>query len=61
MANKKKLKAVLPSASDKNGLDSLVLAYTPRFTALLDRAENRIKRSGGVKDKEFWEATKKKR
>ena len=52
--------AVLLAVSDEKELERLVLAHTPRFMTLLDRAEKRIKRSGGVKHKEFWEAIKKK-
>ena len=53
--------AVLISVSDEEELECLVLAHTPRFMALLDGAEKRIKRTGGVRHKEFWAAIKKKR
>jgi prevent-host-death family protein len=52
--------AVLLAVSDEEELERLILAHTPRFMTLLDRAEKRIKRSGGVKHKEFWKAIKKK-
>jgi hypothetical protein len=35
-------------------LERLVLAHTPRFMALLDAAEARIRKRGGVTHKEFW-------
>jgi prevent-host-death family protein len=52
--------AVLLSVSNEEELERLVLAHTPRFMALLDRAGKRIKRTGGVRHKEFWAAIKKK-
>jgi len=47
--------AVLLAVSDEEELERLVLAHTPRFRALLDSAEKRIKKSGGIKHKKFWE------
>jgi len=46
--------AVLISVTDEAELERLVLAHTPRFRRLLDAAERRIKRTGGVAHKEFW-------
>ena len=53
--------AVLLSVSNEEELERLVLVHTPRFMALLDTAEKRIRRSGGIKYREFWEIVKKKR
>ena len=53
--------AVLLSVANEEELERLVLAHTPRFMALLDRAGKRIRKSGGVRHKEFWAAIKKKR
>lgn len=53
--------AVLLSVSNEEDLEHLILAHTPRFASLLDAAEKRIRKSGGVKHKEFWAAVKKKR
>lgn len=53
--------AVLLSVSNEEELERLVLAHTPRFIALLDRAGKRIRRTGGVRHKEFWTAIRKKR
>lgn len=53
--------AVLLSVSNEEELERLVLAHTPRFMALLDRAGKRIRKSGGVKHKEFWRVVKKRR
>ncbi|TAJ82242.1 type II toxin-antitoxin system Phd/YefM family antitoxin [bacterium] len=51
--------AVLLAVSDEEELERLVLAHTPRFMGLLDNAEKRIGRSGGIEHKEFWRAVKK--
>lgn len=53
--------AVLLSVANEEELERLVLAHTPRFMTLLDRAGKRIRRTGGVRHKEFWAAIKKKR
>jgi prevent-host-death family protein len=49
--------AVLLAVPDREELERLVLAHTPRFAALLDAAHARIKRSGGVRHEDFWKAT----
>ena len=41
--------AVLRTVSDEEELERLVLAHTPRFMGLLDRAEKRIKKGDGVR------------
>lgn len=46
--------AVLVAVSDEEELERLVLGYTPRFRAMLDAAERRIRRGGGVGHAEFW-------
>jgi PHD/YefM family antitoxin component YafN of YafNO toxin-antitoxin module len=52
--------AVLVAVSDEEELERLVLAHTPRFLALLDAAHDRIKKGGGVRQKDFWKAAEKK-
>jgi len=47
-------KAVLVAVSDEEELERLILAYTPRFKALLDSAYERIREGGGIKHEEFW-------
>lgn len=49
----------LVAVSDEEELDRLVLAHTPRFIALLDAAQDRIKKSGGLSHKDFWNAAEK--
>jgi prevent-host-death family protein len=52
--------AVLVSVQEGDELERLVLAHTPRFRRLLDTAERRIRRTGGIKHKDFWKAVHKK-
>ncbi len=53
-------KAVLVKISDDEALERLVLAHTPRFMALLDAAERRIKKGRGIKHDDLWRTAKKK-
>ncbi len=46
--------AVLIAVDDEDELDRLVLAYTPRFRAMLDAARQQIRETGGVKHEDFW-------
>jgi prevent-host-death family protein len=46
--------AVLVSVTDEDELERLVLAYTPRFRKLIEVAEKRIKKEGGLRHKDFW-------
>jgi len=48
--------AVLISAIDDEELERLVLAHTPRFRRLLDAAEQRIQKTGGLKHDDFWKS-----
>lgn len=52
--------AVLVAVSDEEDLERLVLAHTPRFMAILDAAERRIKKGKGIKHDDFWRMVKKK-
>ncbi|MDP9371589.1 MAG: type II toxin-antitoxin system prevent-host-death family antitoxin [Chloroflexota bacterium] len=46
--------AVLIAAPEGDDLERLVLAHTPRFRHLLDEAEERVRRTGGIKHEDFW-------
>ena len=46
--------AALVSVADEDELERLVLAYTPRFRRLLERAERSIRRTGGIEHDELW-------
>jgi prevent-host-death family protein len=48
--------AVLIAVIDDEELERLVLAHTPRFRRLLDAAEQRIQKTGGVKHDDFWKS-----
>ena len=51
--------AVITGITDPDDLERLVLAHTPRFRRLIDAAERRIAKSGGVPHDEFWAAVEK--
>lgn len=46
--------AVLLAVGEEDELERLVLAHTPRFRRLLEKAERRIEATGGVGHKDFW-------
>ncbi len=48
--------AVLVSVPEEDELERLLLAHTPRFRRLLDAAEQRLQRTGGIKHKSFWKS-----
>ncbi len=52
--------AVLVAVSDEAEMERLVLAHMPRFMAVLDSAERRIKKGRGIKHGDFWRAIGKK-
>ena len=48
----------LLAVGDEDELERLVLAYTPRFRAILDAARQRIRETGGIKHEYFWHEIK---
>lgn len=46
--------AVLLAVTDDDELERLVLAYSPRFQALLDKSRRQIEKSGGIPHEQFW-------
>lgn len=48
--------AVLVAVGEEDELERLVLAHTPRFRRLLEKAERRVVATGGVRHKDFWAA-----
>jgi prevent-host-death family protein len=50
--------AVIVSVADEEELERLVLAHTPKFRRLLDAAERRIRRGGGIKHQDFWKSVR---
>ena len=54
-------KAVLVAARNEEELEWLILAHMPRFMAMLNAAERRIKKGRGIKHGDFWKAVDKHR
>lgn len=46
--------AVLLNVEDEDELEGLVLAYSPKFRALLQAARDEVRISGGIPHDEFW-------
>ena len=49
-------KAVLVAAGNEEQLGPLILANTPRFMAMLNAAEKRIKKGRGIQTRRFLES-----
>lgn len=47
--------AVLIWVDDEEELERLVLAYTPKFRAILEAARQQIRETGGVRHEDFWQ------
>ncbi len=47
--------AVLLSMEDEDELERLILAYSPKFRDLLQKARKEIQGKGGIAHKEFWQ------
>jgi prevent-host-death family protein len=48
--------AVLLAVTDEDELERLVLAYSPRFQALLEKSRRQIEETGGIPHEAFWRA-----
>jgi prevent-host-death family protein len=48
--------AVILAVYDEEELERLLLAHSSKLQALLDAAERRIHRAGGLRHEEFWTA-----
>ena len=46
--------AVIVQMTDPDELERFILAHSPKFMAMLDAAEERIRRTGGLSQEEFW-------
>lgn len=46
--------AVLIGVEDEDELERLVLAYSPKFQAMLAAARQRIRETGGIPHEQFW-------
>jgi prevent-host-death family protein len=47
--------AVLLGVSDEEEIERLVLAYSPKFQAVLARGRQQIQMSGGIAHEDFWQ------
>jgi prevent-host-death family protein len=47
--------AVLISMADEDELERVILAYSPRFQNILQKAKKEIQESGGIAHKDFWQ------
>jgi prevent-host-death family protein len=50
--------AVLLAVTDDDELERLVLAYSPKFQALLDKSRRQIEETGGIPHERFWREVK---
>ncbi|RLC12423.1 MAG: hypothetical protein DRI57_17735 [Deltaproteobacteria bacterium] len=48
--------AVLLSVSEKDDIERVLLACNPGFQALMNDADRRIKKTGGIKHDDFWKS-----
>ena len=46
--------ALLTGIAEDDDIDSLLLAYNPRFLEILREARARVQKTGGIKQKDFW-------
>ena len=46
--------AVLLSVEDEEELERLILAYSPKLRAILDRARQQIQETGGIQQEDLW-------
>jgi hypothetical protein len=56
MKNRRPVAILMNIHEDREELERLILAHTPRFQALTKDAENRILALGGMEHDEFWDS-----
>lgn len=47
--------AVILAVEDEDEMERLVLAYSPRFRAMLQAAREQIRELGGIPHEQFWQ------
>jgi prevent-host-death family protein len=47
--------AVLLGVTDEEEIERLVLAYSPKFQAVLARGRQQIQETGGIAHEDFWQ------
>jgi prevent-host-death family protein len=50
--------AVLLAVTDDDELERLVLGYSPKFQALLDKSRRQVEETGGIPHDAFWREVK---
>jgi prevent-host-death family protein len=53
--------AVLVALQDEDDLESLILAHSPKFQALLEAAREQIRTGVGIPHEDFWQEMEKKK
>lgn len=46
--------AVLLTLEDEGELERLLLAYSPKFQAILNKGYQQIQETGGIRHEDFW-------
>src|SRR5437773_11536074 len=46
--------AVLVGVQDEDEIERLLMAYSPRLRAILDKSRQQIREGGGIGHEEFW-------
>jgi prevent-host-death family protein len=46
--------AIMLGISEEDDLERVMLAISPKFQALLDKAEKRIQQTGGISHEDVW-------
>jgi len=52
--NGKAVAAIVSTPEDPEELERFILVHTPTFRRILDEADRRIERGGGLSETEFW-------
>jgi prevent-host-death family protein len=50
--------AILLGVTDEEEIERLVLAYSPKFQAVLARGRRQIRKTGGIAHEDFWQEAK---
>ncbi|MCI0460690.1 MAG: type II toxin-antitoxin system Phd/YefM family antitoxin [Gemmataceae bacterium] len=53
--------ALLLTVEDEDEMERLILAHSPRFRAILERAHREIEEHGGIPHDQFWEEVERER
>jgi prevent-host-death family protein len=59
--NGRPVAAIVSAPQDEAEMERFILANTPRFQALLNHMDSRIRKTGGIDHDVFWKSVQKKR